>query len=178
MLLINLRDDAPAAAAARLRDANFTPSNYTPPDAVVAPTSVRALERVTAAPFVLAALLSVLLVVACAYVLTTTVRSRGRDLAVLRALGSDSRQLRGIVHWQASLVAGLVLLVGLPAGVILGRWIVSLLTNALGVVPGVEVPWAFALALIGVTFVVANLLAVMPARRAAHSTVRQLMLDR
>ena len=135
VLLINLRDGASDDVGARLQAANFTP-----PDAVVTPTSVRALQRVTAAPFVLVILLSALLVIACTYLLTTSVRSRGRDLAVLRALGSDSRQLRAIIHWHASLVAGLVVLVGFPAGVILGRWVVALLTTALGIVPGAEVP--------------------------------------
>jgi ABC-type antimicrobial peptide transport system permease subunit len=172
VLLINLRDGAPAAAAVRLKTAN-----YTPPDAVVTPTSVRALQRVTAAPFVLAILLSVLLVLACVYLLTTSVRARGRDLAVLRALGSDSRQLRAIIHWQASLVVGLVVLVGLPLGVILGRWVVTLLTTALGIMPGAEVPLLMSVALVVAAMLMANLLALMPARRAARNTVRQLMLD-
>jgi hypothetical protein len=173
VLLINLRDGASPDVSARLQAANFTP-----PDAVVTPTSVRALQRVTAAPFVLAILLSVFLVIACTYLLTTSVRSRGRDLAVLRALGSDSRQLRAIIHWHASLVAGLVVLVGFPAGVILGRWVVALLTTALGIVPGVEVPLIASATLILFAVLVANTLALLPGRRAARQSVRRLMLDR
>ncbi|HEX2782615.1 MAG TPA: FtsX-like permease family protein, partial [Ilumatobacteraceae bacterium] len=98
--------------------------------------------------------------------------------AVLRALGSDSRQLRAIIHWQASLVAGLVLLLGLPSGVIVGRRIVGLLTSALGIVPGAEVSPLLVLAVVVIAGVTANLLALMPARRAARTPVRELMLDR
>ena len=173
VLLINLRDGASPDVTARLQAANFTP-----PDAVVTPTSVRALQRVTAAPFVLAILLSVFLVIACAYLLTTSVRSRGRDLAVLRALGSDSRQLRAIIHWQASLIAVLVVLVGFPAGVILGRGVVALLTTALGIVPGVEVPLIASATLLVCAVLMANTLALMPGRRASRQSVRRLMLDR
>ena len=104
-------------------------------------------------------------------------RARGRDLAVLRALGSDSHQLRGIIHWQASFVAGLVVLVGLPLRVILGRWVVTLLTTALGIVPGAEVSLLMSVALVVAAMLTANLLALMPARRAARNTARQLMLD-
>lgn len=173
VLLMNFRDGASADVAARMQAANFTP-----PDAVVTPTSVRALQRVTAAPFVLALVLTVLLAVSCAYLLTTSARARRRDLAVLRALGSDSRQLRAIIHWQATLVAGLVVLVGLPLGVILGRWIVRLLTGTLGVVPGAQVPSLLVAGIVAVAGFTANLLAVMPARFAARTTVRELMLDR
>lgn len=173
VLLINFRDGAPAETAATLQAANFTP-----PDSVKTPTSVRALQRVTAAPFVLTAVLTVLLLVSFAYLLTTSVRARRRDLGVLRALGSDSRQLRAIVHWEASLVAGVVSLVGLPAGVIVGRRIVGLLTTALGIVPGAEVPLVLVVAMLGVAGLIANAVAMMPARRAAHATVRALTQDR
>ena len=132
----------------------------------------------TAAPFVLAILLSAFLAIACSYLLTTSARSRGRDLAVLRALGSDSRQLRAIIHWHASLVAGLVVLVGFPAGVILGRRVVALITTALGIVPGAEVPTIGSAMLVVLAVLTANVLALMPARRAARQSVRRLMLDR
>jgi FtsX-like permease family len=140
VLLVNFRDRAHADAAKRLAAANFSP-----PNAVPTPTSVRALRRVTAAPFVLGVVLTVLLVVSCAYLLATSVRARRRDLAILRALGSNRRQLRAIIHWQATLMTALVLLVGRPCGVVLGSWIVKLVTDALGIVPGADVPALFLL---------------------------------
>ena len=75
-------------------------------------------------------------------------------------------------------MTGLVVLVGLPLGVILGRRVVTLLTTALGIVPGVEVPLLMSVALVAAAMLMANPLALMPARRAARNAVRQLMLDR
>lgn len=70
-----------------------------------------------------------------------------------------------------------MVLVGLPLGVILGRWVVTLLTTALGIMPGAEVPLLMSAAFVVAAMLMANLLALMPARRAARNTVRQLMLD-
>ena len=84
------------------------------------PTSVRALGRVTAAPFLFAAVLALLLVVGAPTSWPRPLRSRRRDLAILRALGSNSRQLRTAVHWQATLVAAAIVAVGLPLGLVVG----------------------------------------------------------
>jgi ABC-type lipoprotein release transport system permease subunit len=152
--------------------------NFTPPGALITPTSVRALERVTAAPFLLGMVLAVLLVTGCAYLLASSVRARRRDLAILRALGSDGRQLRAVVHWQVSLVAAIIVTVGLPLGIVVGRWVVTLLTSTLGIVPGADVPALGVAAIIGVALLLANVLALLPARRASRISVVQLSLDR
>jgi ABC-type lipoprotein release transport system permease subunit len=173
VLLIDFREDAAADAADKVAAVNFSP-----PGTLVKPTSVRALERVTTAPFLLALVLGTLLVVTCAYLLVTSVRARRRDLAVLRALGSDSRQLRSIVHWQATLIALMVVVVAIPLGILAGRWVVKLLTNALGIVPGADVPLVFVLIVAVAAFVLANVLALLPARKAARTNVVGLMRDR
>jgi ABC-type lipoprotein release transport system permease subunit len=173
VVLVDFRDGAPGSAIDAVAAANFSP-----PGALTTPTSIRALERVTAAPLVLGAVLALLLVAGGGYLLATSVRSRRRDLAILRALGSDSGQLRAVVHWQASLVAAMVLIVGVPLGIILGRWVVTLLTNALGIVPGADVPLLILAAAVVTALVVANALALLPARRAAHVRIDRLSLDR
>jgi predicted lysophospholipase L1 biosynthesis ABC-type transport system permease subunit len=99
-------------------------------------------------------------------------------LAILRALGSDSRQLRAVVHWQVSLVATIIVAVGLPLGIIVGRWVVTLLTSALGIVPGADVPALGVAAVIGVALLFANALALLPARRASRIGISQLSADR
>ncbi|MEO7369727.1 MAG: ABC transporter permease [Ilumatobacteraceae bacterium] len=173
LALVDFRPGSPADVADAVAAANFTP-----PGALITPTSVRALERVTAAPFLLAAVLTLLLVVACAYLLTTSVRARQRDLAILRSLGADSGQLRAVVHWQASLVAAMVLIVAVPLGIIVARTVVALLTDALGITPGADVPALVVAAVIGTALIVANVLALLPARRAARARIVQLSLDR
>ena len=88
VVFIRFRDGAPADVADVVAAAS-----YSPPGALVTPTSVRALQRVTAAPLVLGLVLAVLLTVASAYLIATSVSARSRDLAVLRALGCNRRQL-------------------------------------------------------------------------------------
>lgn len=172
VVLANFRTGTSRRAINALADAN-----YSPPDALLTPTSVRALGRVTAAPLLLGVVLAVLLFVGCAYLLATSVRARQRDLAILRALGSDSRQLRSVVHWQASVVAAMILIVGIPLGIILGRWIITLLTNALGIVPGADVPIPIIAAFALLPLLVANALALLPARRASRVRITRLSLD-
>lgn len=171
--LVTFGEDAPANIAERIGDANFTP-----PDALTKPTSVRALQRVTAAPFVLVAVLSTLLLVAYAYLLSSSARANRRDLAVLRSLGADRRQLRGVIHWHATLSAALVVAMGVPLGVIMGRWVVRLVTTALGIVPGADVPVGLLLAVAGAALISANLLALPSAVRAARANLRELVVDR
>ena len=171
--LVDFRPGAPDRAKSELAKANFSP-----PNALIVPTSVRALGRVTAAPFLLAAVLALLLVVGSAYLLATSVRSRRRDLAILRALGSNSRQLRTAVHWQATLVAAAIVVVGLPIGLAAGRRVVSLLTTTLGIVPGAQQPVGVLLLVTVGAVLIANGLALLPARRAARAGITQLSLDR
>jgi ABC-type lipoprotein release transport system permease subunit len=106
------------------------------------------------------------------------VRARQQDLAILRALGSNTRQLRATVHWQATLVAAAIVVLGVPAGIALERRVVTLLTNALGIVPGAELPIGVLLLLVAAALLVANALALLPARRAARVRLTQLSLDR
>jgi putative ABC transport system permease protein len=171
IVLVDFRAGAPPSVAEAVQQANFSP-----PGTLLKPTSVRALQRVTAAPFLLAIVLTVLLIAAGAYLLTTSIRAAHRDLAVLRALGTNRRQLRAIVHCHACLVAAFVAIVGVPAGVILGRWVVRLITDALGIVPGAETPPLLMLGLVAAVLVVTNVLALLPARRAAG--VRLALLSR
>jgi ABC-type lipoprotein release transport system permease subunit len=173
LVLVDFRQGAPVGARRALAAANFSP-----PGALPVPTSVRALGRVTAAPFLLAAVLALLLVVGCTYLLASSVRARRGDLAILRALGSNSRQLRTAVHWQATLVTAAIVVIGVPLGVSLGRRVVSLLTTALGIVPGTQQPAAVLLLVTIGALLIANGLAFLPARRAARARIAQLSLDR
>ena len=60
-------------------------ANFTPPDAMPTPTSIQALRRVLPASVLLAIVLSLLLLVSCAFLLTISVRAQRRDLAILHA---------------------------------------------------------------------------------------------
>ena len=68
-----------------------------------------------------------------AHVLLTGVRRRRRDLAVLKTLGCTRSQVLRMVAWEASALAAAALLVGIPLGVIAGRWAWALFAGAAGV---------------------------------------------
>ncbi|MGH9270674.1 MAG: FtsX-like permease family protein, partial [Ilumatobacteraceae bacterium] len=105
------------------------------------------------------------------------VRRRTRDLAVLRALGADRRQLRATVHWQACCVAMLGLVIGVPIGVAVGSRIYYAITDSIGVVPSVSFPVVFVLVVVGGVLLVANLAALAPARRATRTPAATVLQE-
>ena len=128
------------------------------------------LQRIAGLPILLTGLFGLLVVGALAHVLVTGVRRRRRDLAILKTIGFVRRQVRAVVAWQASAIAALCLLVGIPAGLLLGRWGWQMVASSFGVVPAVVVPTALlALMLPVAALVVANLIAALPARAAART---------
>ena len=173
LMLVNFEADAPADLEDQIAAINFSP-----PDALPTPGSVEALRRVLPAPVVLAAVLTLLLLVGCGLLVTITVRARRRDLAVLRALGARPRQLQTTVHWQATLVAATVVILGVPLGIIAGRSVVQQLTSTLGIVPGVDVSAVMLTVVVVGAIVAANLLALVPASHAGRTAQRELLRDR
>jgi hypothetical protein len=168
-------DFASDASPRQIRD--LVRANFTPPDSISTPTSIEALRRVLPAPVILMIVLAVLLLVGCAYLLAIAVRAERRDLAVLKALGAQRRQLVAVVHWQATLVAVAILALGIPAGLLLGRGVVARFTDALGIVPEVDFAPLVLVAVAAGMVLAANLLAVIPARHAARAPIRSLDRD-
>jgi FtsX-like permease family len=131
------------------------------------PEEVENLRRVSGLPFLLAGLLAVLGAATLGHLLVTSVRRRRRDLAVLKVLGFVRRQVSSTVVWQATTLAGVALLVGLPVGVAAGRWAWVLVNQGLGSPAGPVSPALAVLAVVPATVLVANLVAALPARAAA-----------
>jgi ABC-type antimicrobial peptide transport system permease subunit len=131
------------------------------------PEEVENLRRVSGLPFLLAALLAVLGAATLAHLLVTSVRRRRRDLAVLKVLGFVRRQVLSTVVWQATSLAVVALLVGLPVGVAAGRWAWVLVNHGLGSPAGPVTPALTVLAVVPATVLLANLVGALPARAAA-----------
>ena len=74
-----------------------------------------------ALPRALAAFLAVLAALAVVHALVSTVRMRRQDLAVLRTLGFERRQLGSTLVWQATTIGVVGLAVGVPLGLVVGR---------------------------------------------------------
>jgi hypothetical protein len=148
-------------AVQRLGDAGLT---AVPPGQ---PATLTSLRNLLAIPLWLGCFLGLLAAATVAHAVTTTVRRRRHDLAVLASLGLSPRQARASIAVQATLLALVGLAAGVPLGVAAGRVLwrsvnesFSFLYVAPLAVTAVLVVWPVAVA-------VANLLAAAPARRAA-----------
>jgi predicted lysophospholipase L1 biosynthesis ABC-type transport system permease subunit len=115
---------------------------------------------------VLAGLLALLALGTTAHGLLTATRRRRRDLGLLKAVGFTRRQVTSAVAWQATTVAVVALLVGLPLGVATGRWLWSLLADRLGIPSEPVTPTLAVLLAVPATLVLLNLVAAVPGRHA------------
>jgi hypothetical protein len=139
-------------------------------DTIVTPFS-RPAEIVNAtqagsAPALLAAALVTAAAVSLALALASSVRRRRFDLALLKALGFTRRQVGATVAWQASTTVVIAVLIGIPIGALLGRWAWIAFARELNVVPRPEVPIVALVVLVVGALVVANVVAMVPARTA------------
>ena len=132
------------------------------------PGDIKNYAGIRDTPLALAVVLAVLAVGTLAHVLLTGVRRRRRDLALLKTLGFTRRQVLGTVASEASAFAAVALLIGLPVGVLAGRWAWALFANAAGVSAAATVPLATVLLAIPATLVAANLIAAAPGWEAAR----------
>jgi ABC-type antimicrobial peptide transport system permease subunit len=112
--------------------------------------------------------LAVLAAVTLAHVLLTGVRRRRRDLAVLKTLGLTRGQLLRVVSCQASALAAVALLVGLPLGALAGQWSWAVFAGSAGVMRHADIPVALVLLAIPVALLLANLIAAGPGWAAAR----------
>ncbi|NED99928.1 ABC transporter permease [Phytoactinopolyspora halotolerans] len=139
------------------------------------PSPLAELRQVRMLPVFLAAFLAVLALGAVGHALATAVRRRRHDVAVLRALGMTRIQARGAALTQATVLALLGLLIGMPLGVALGRMVWRYVADT---TPLFYVPPAAALALwliVPIALLAATLLAAWPGHRAASMRVGHVL---
>jgi hypothetical protein len=139
------------------------------------PANVVSLAGIAGLPVALAGLLALIAAGTLAHTLASSTRRRRHDLAVLKTLGFTRRQLRQAVAWQATTIAGIALLIGLPAGVTAGRWAWRLLAAQLGVLPEPTVPLTAIFIAIPAALVVANLVAAAPGQAAARTPIAAVL---
>jgi predicted lysophospholipase L1 biosynthesis ABC-type transport system permease subunit len=163
VFLVTLRKPVGQAAISSLRQ-QF-PGTVLP---AVAPPEVRDLAGVSGMPLTLAIVLMVLACGIIAHTLVTSVRRRRRELAILKTLGFVTWQVRATVAWQSTAIAGVSLAVGVPLGLVAGRWAWNLFAGQVAIVP---VPVISPLTLLAVpaVLVLANAIAAIPGRTAART---------
>src|SRR5439155_19114712 len=106
---------------------------------------------------------------ALAHVLVSAVRRRRRDLAILKTIGFARGQVQATVAWQATVFVAVALVLGIPLGIAAGRWWWALFAARMGIVPDPVVPLTVIGALVPAGLLIANLVAVIPARIAART---------
>ena len=113
--------DDPDAATALAEDLEVPPPYFLLSTPASVPSDVESLERVQSTPLILTGMLAALIALTVIHALMAAVRSRRRELAVLRTFGFTRRQVVASVTMQALLIAAVGLLVGVPLGLVLGR---------------------------------------------------------
>ena len=140
-----------------------------PPATPTVPVEIDRLRQVDSFPAILAGLLTLLALIAVGHAVVTAVRRRRTELATLKALGFNPRQVRATIAWQATMLTIVGLLVGIPLGLITGRLAWHLAAHALGVSTLVTIPVLGPLAAIPISIALINLIAHHPARNAART---------
>ena len=133
------------------------------------PGNVTSLAGIANVPLLLSGLFALLAVGTLAHTLVSATRRRRRDLAILKTLGFIRPQLRGAVGWQATTLATVALLIGLPIGIAGGRWGWRVFAGQLGVLPDPAVPMVAIFIAIPAALILANLVAAFPGRTAART---------
>jgi len=126
-------------------------------------------------PLIFGLVLIVFGITTLVHVLVVSVARRKRESGLLRALGFVRRQIAYAVWWQTTTIALVGVVVGVPAGIVVGRAIWQEFALSLGVLPdAVVVPWVIVAVAAG-TLVVASALAIGPAVVAARSRPASLL---
>lgn len=139
------------------------------PQESVQPVDVVDFGRVRNLPLVLGGVLAVLAAGTLAHVLVSAIRRRNRDLAMLKTLGFTRRQVSIAVTMQAMTTTAIALVIGVPLGIVVGRWLWSARADALGVLNVPRVPWTALAIIVPAALLLAVLIAALPARAAART---------
>jgi hypothetical protein len=162
----------PAGQAALARLARAYPSGATFP---VPPTSLVNFGEAVNFPFIFGLLLILFGTATIVHVLVVSVAARRREAGLLKTLGFTRRQVAFAVLWQTTTIALAGIVVGVPAGIAVGRLIWRTFAGNLGVLPvPVVTAWAIAAVAAGAILIV-NVLAIGPALVASRSRPASLL---
>ena len=137
--------------------------------AVQRPAQIVNYRSIGLTPLLLAVALAAGATFALGLTLVASVRRRRHELAILKAIGFTPRQLQLSVLFQATLVALVGIVVGVPLGAALGRWLWTLFADQIGAVPAPVVPVSSVVVASLVALALAIGLSAIPGRIAART---------
>jgi ABC-type lipoprotein release transport system permease subunit len=139
------------------------------------PTDLLNFGQVRDMPQLLGIGLAAVALLTIAHLLITSVQRRRRDFAILRALGFTSWQVRGTLCWQALTLAGIALVIGVPAGIACGRLCWQVFAHQLGITPVVAVPLAVLAVMAAGWLAAAALIAALPGEAATRNRAARVL---
>ena len=134
----------------------------------ITPTSLVNFGEAVNFPLIFGAMLALFGAATLVHLLVVSVSRRRREIGLLKALGLVNGQVASVVAWQATTLAFVGIVIGVPLGIVVGRAVWTAFGSNLGVVPVSVVPMWLIAGLAAGVIVVANLLAVAPALTAAR----------
>jgi putative ABC transport system permease protein len=156
-----------SAVVDRLADAGMVPI---PP-----PSIVDRFHQIGPVPWYLAGMLSALGAAGLMHSTLVTGRRRARELAITRALGFTPGQAAAAVRWQGLATAAAGLVIGLVAGVAVGRLVWRNLADTIGVVAEVRLPAWVPLLAVAWMIVVAFAATAWPSAQARRARPAELL---
>lgn len=167
----------PGAAIPRLQQAAETAGGVPgvlvfPPDT---PQQLGEIQNVRVLPVVLGGFLVVLAIGASGHAVAATARRRRPDFAVLRAVGMTRGQARAVVITQASVLAVVGLLFGIPLGLALGRTLWRLVADITPLQYQAPDALVAVLLVVPLALLTATALAAWPGRQAARLRIGHVL---
>jgi hypothetical protein len=141
----------------------------------ITPTSLVNFGEAVNFPLIFGGMLAVPGAATLVHLLVVSVSRRRREMGLLKVLGFVNGQIVATVAWQATALAFVGIVVGVPLGTVLGRQVWDAFAGNLGAVPVPVVPWWLLAAIVLGSVVVADLLAIAPALAARRSRPQQLL---
>ncbi|MGO9963604.1 MAG: ABC transporter permease [Acidimicrobiales bacterium] len=141
----------------------------------VTPTSLVNFGEAVNFPLVFGAMLALFGAATLAHLLAVSVSRRRREVGLLKVLGFVNFQVASAVIWQATTLALVGAVVGVPLGVVAGRATWNAFADNLGAVPVSVVPLWLVCALVAGVLVAANVISVAPALVATRSKPGELL---
>jgi hypothetical protein len=136
------------------------------------------VARTRQAPIVLALVLGIMAAGVLGHLSVSAVRARTREIAVTRALGFDSHQVRRAMASMLMILSGGALAIALPLGVLAGRATFAVYADRLGVLPEPAVATWELVCLLPALLVIAYLVSLWPGWRASKiATAQALRLE-
>jgi ABC-type lipoprotein release transport system permease subunit len=163
LMLLRYAPGADHAAVSRRLDQAFEDNVYRP----AKPTDLATLDRTGGTPLAVTLLLGLMAAATLVHALVSSVRRRRHDLAILKTIGFMRRQVSVAVVWQATTIALVAVIVGIPIGAAAGRWSWSAFADGLGVPADPATPLLAMVLLAVAILALANLAAAVPGVLAA-----------